>query len=108
QIITAVPPFVLQNIPSNGSSQPSSKTVQAALADRGFLNMQMLSLAGAATKASVTVPAQPATNQEGPSNSQPLAGIPQSPPETLVHSVAKSAAVGVSTFKFRDNLEPPA
>jgi len=103
----AAPPSGPQNVPPTGSSLPNSKTAQAARADLSFLNMQALIPAGAAPNVSVTVSPQPAAIQETQSNLQAIANISPSPAETLAHSAAKSAAIGASTLKFHENLQPP-
>jgi len=69
--------------------------------------MQALIPAGAAPNVSVTVSPQPAAIQETQSNLQAIANISPSPAETLAHSAAKSAAIGASTLKFHENLQPP-
>jgi flagellar hook-length control protein FliK len=103
----AAPPSGPQNVPPNGSSLPNGKTAQAARADLSFLNMQGLIPAGAATKVSATVSPQLAAIQETRSNLQPIANIFPAPAETLAHLAAKSAAMGASTLKFHENLQPP-
>jgi flagellar hook-length control protein FliK len=69
--------------------------------------MQALIPPGAATNVSVNVSPQPAAIQETQSKLQPIANLSPSPVETLAHSAVKSAAIGASTPKFHENLQPP-
>jgi flagellar hook-length control protein FliK len=102
-----ISPSSPQNILVTGPNPLNTQIAPVAHANSSFLSMGTLIPVAAATKVFVTSSAQPASNQWGQSTLQPLASVPAAPAETLAHSVAKSAAMGVSAFKFHEDLQPP-
>ncbi len=104
---SAVPSSNSQSPPRNAPSAPIGKAAPTALADLSLLNLQAASSAAAATKNSAADNSQLSTNPELLSGSQPLAALPPSLPEAEAHSAAISAAIGASSFKLHDNLQPP-
>jgi flagellar hook-length control protein FliK len=87
-------PLVVQAI---SSARPNASVPTAAA----------LNPAVEAVKPSVTAATQPAASPSAPSNLQTLTNGLGTPAESLAHSVAKSAAMGASTFRFHDNLQLP-
>jgi flagellar hook-length control protein FliK len=98
---------VIQNVSKSGPNPPNSQIVQTARPNQSFLSMGTLISAATTTKASVTGSPQPVPNQSAQSNLQPLVSPSPAPAETLAHAVAKSAAIGASTFRFHENLLSP-
>jgi hypothetical protein len=92
---------------TSGPTLPNSQMTQAAHANSSLLNATTLIPGGAAAKVSVAGSLQSAANQSAQSNSQPPADASLSPAETLVHSVAQSAAIGASTLRIHGNLQSP-
>jgi flagellar hook-length control protein FliK len=101
----AISPSGLQSVSMTGPNPPNTQIAPAAHANSSLLNMGTLNSVAAPTKVVVTTSPQPATNQWAQSSSQPPASVPAAPAETLAHSVAKSAAIGVTGFKFHEDLQ---
>jgi flagellar hook-length control protein FliK len=70
-------------------------------------NAQPLTAASAALSPSVAVASPPAANPVVQTNPQSLTSMSPTLPETLARSAAKSAAMGASTIKFRENSQAP-
>jgi hypothetical protein len=103
----SISPASPQNVSVTGPNPLTTQIAPAAHANSSFLSMGTLIPVAASTKVFVTSSPQPATNQWAQSSLQPLASVPTATAETLTHSVAKSAAMGVSAFKFHEDLQPP-
>jgi flagellar hook-length control protein FliK len=70
-------------------------------------NAQPLTAAGVALSPSVAVATLPVANPAVQTNPQSLTSMSSTLPETLARSAAKSAAMGASTIKFRENSQAP-
>jgi flagellar hook-length control protein FliK len=70
-------------------------------------NAQPLTAAGVALSPSVAVATLPVANPAVQTNPQSLTSMSPTLPETLARSAAKSAAMGASTIKFRENSQAP-
>lgn len=96
-----------KNVSVSAPIPPSNLAAPAARPNPGMLNGAALNPAMEAMKASITAPTQQATSQLAQSNLQPSANALPAPAETLAHSVAKSAAIGASTFRFHETSQLP-
>jgi flagellar hook-length control protein FliK len=86
------------------SNLSSGKSGQTARTISDLLTVLPPMPAGISAKTSASIPPKATAQQETQANWQtPATGAPV-PSENLAHSVARSAAIGATTFKFHENL----